>query len=253
MKIIILAAGKGERLYPLTKNTPKSLLDMGNGQVLLEEQIDRVRKSGVVDEIILVIGYLADKIEARMQSYHDANLTIKMIHNPFYDVSNNLISLWLAKEEMTSSFMVTNGDNLFAPEVFGDFVRENKDGIFLAVSRKNHYDDDDMKVTLRNKMVERLGKEIASRLIHAESPGLLLVNNHGSVNVFKNELENLVRKLEHRNSFWLETLNSLSSKGVPVQAWEFNGNTKWQEVDIHMDVEKVQKILGIGHANFTFK
>ena len=65
MKIIILAAGKGERLMPLTKNTPKPLLDMGNGATLLEEQIAGLQESGVVEEIALVIGYLAEQVEAK--------------------------------------------------------------------------------------------------------------------------------------------------------------------------------------------
>ena len=42
MRLIILAAGKGERLMPLTRNTPKPLLDLGNGNTLIEEQMLRV-------------------------------------------------------------------------------------------------------------------------------------------------------------------------------------------------------------------
>ena len=52
MKIIILAAGKGERLYPITKNTPKPLIDLGNGETLLERQLNYLSNSNVIDEII---------------------------------------------------------------------------------------------------------------------------------------------------------------------------------------------------------
>lgn len=248
MKIIILAAGKGERLYPLTRNTPKPLLDMGNGKTLLEEQIERIQASGVIDEIILVIGYLAEQIEAKVQYYQKRGSKFRIVYNPFYDISNNLISLWFAKEEMTDSFLVTNGDNIFTADVFEDFVKENSDGIFLSLSRKDHYDDEDMKVTLHRNQVERVSKRIEPEMAHAESPGLLLVDGMKAVITVKGELERLVRRPEHRNSFWLELLNSLAQEGIPVQTWEFDGSTKWQEVDIHLDIDKVKKLMGIDRS-----
>jgi choline kinase len=245
MKIIVLAAGKGERLYPLTRNMPKSLLDMGNGKTLLEEQIERFQASGVIDEIVLVIGYLADQIEAKIKFYKNLGIQIKTIYNPFFDVSNNLMSLWFAKVEMTEAFLVTNGDNLFSTEVITDFVRSNSDGFFLSISKKNHYDNDDMKVTLHGELVELVSKEIDPQAADAESPGLLLVDGPRAVETFKNELEHLVRDPDHRNSFWLEQLNSFARKGIPVQTWTFDGMTKWQEVDIHLDVSRAKKLIGI--------
>ena len=100
MKLIILAAGKGERLWPLTKNTPKPLLDLGNGNTLLEEQLERVQSSGVIDEVVLVTGYLSEQIEAKLRTMMaTAPIRIKTLYNPFYDVANNLASLWLARHD----------------------------------------------------------------------------------------------------------------------------------------------------------
>lgn len=246
MKIIILAAGKGERLYPLTRNTPKPLLDVGGGRTLLEVQIERIQSSGVIDEIVLVIGYLAGQIEEKIQYYQDRGIKIETVYNPFHDVSNNLMSLWFAKSKMTDSFLITNGDNLFSADVFKDFVQQNTGGIFLSISRKDHYDDDDMKVKLCRNLVERVSKEIKIQDIHAESPGLLLVDGLKAVATAKNELDKIARMPAHRNSFWLELLNQLAEKGIPVQPWELDGTTKWQEVDIHLDVDKVKKLIGIG-------
>ena len=67
MRIIILAAGKGTRAMPLTRNTPKSLLDIGNGVTLLEKQLEDIQKSKVIDEIVLIIGHLAEQIEAKIK------------------------------------------------------------------------------------------------------------------------------------------------------------------------------------------
>ena len=159
MRIIILAAGKGTRAFPLTKNTPKPLLDIGNGVTLLEKQLENIQKSKAVDEVILVIGYLAEQIEVKLKMHEENGLKITTVYNPFYETSNNLISLWLAKHCMDDDFLITNGDNIFEPDVFADLVNKNEEGIFLTISKKNKYNDDDMKVVLRDKTVARVNKE----------------------------------------------------------------------------------------------
>lgn len=245
MKIIILAAGKGERLMSLTRNTPKPLLDMGNGNTLLEEQFERIRKSGVIDEIVLVIGYLAEQIEAKIRLFLDEGVKIKTLYNPFYDISNNLISLWFAKHEMDSDFMITNGDNIFSSDVFSDFAKENKNGIFLSTSVKDKYDDDDMKVMIEDNVVARVSKLIENADSGAESPGLALIHGAKARKIFRDNMEVLVRKKTKTGAFWLEVFNLMSNKGIPVQPWQFNGQKKWQEVDFHIDVDKIKALLQI--------
>lgn len=245
MKIIILAAGKGERLLPLTRNTPKPLLDMGNGNTLLEEQINRISESGVIDEIVLVIGYLAEQVEAKIKSHLNRNLKIRVIYNPFYDISNNLVSLWLAKYEMDKDFLVTNGDNIFSYDVFRDFVKENKNGIFLSVSEKKEYDEEDMKVIIENDIIARVSKLIDNKKCNAESPGLVLVHSPKARKLFKENLELLVRDKANINKFWLEVFNFMHDKGISVFPWKFDGNAKWQEVDFHVDIENVKDLLKI--------
>lgn len=245
MKIIILAAGKGERLEVLTRNTPKPLLDMGNGKTLLEEQIERITKHGVIDEIVLVVGYLAEQIEAKLKLLINNGIKIKTIYNPFYDMSNNLISLWFAKHEMDDDFMVTNGDNLFSAEIFSDFARNNKNGIFLSINIKDQYDEDDMKVRCEGNFVARVSKLINKAECDAESPGLALVHGEKAREIFRHNLELLARDRNNINVFWLEVFNTMHKKGIVVQPWVFDGENKWQEVDYHVDVSKVKELLKI--------
>jgi choline kinase len=243
MKIVILAAGKGERLMPLTRNTPKPLLDMGNGSTLLEEQIRSIQESKAIHEIILVIGYLADQVEAKLALHRTNGVKIKTVYNPFYEVSNNLLSLWLAKHEMDDDFMITNGDNLFTPDVFTGISEADGDGIFLAVSPKSKYDYDDMRVSLKDGTISRVSKTIEDADTGAESPGLALVRGARSRRLFLNHLEELVRNREFLNRFWLEVFNRLYEKGVSVRPWSFDAGQKWQEVDFHYDVLKVKELI----------
>ena len=243
MKIIILAAGKGERLMPLTKNTPKPLLDMGNGATLLEEQIASFQESGVVDEIVLVIGYLADQVEAKLQLHQANGVRVRTIYNPFYEISNNLMSLWFARHEMDEDFLVSNGDNLFAPEVFATLVEHTEDGIHLAISHKDEFTDDDMKVTLRDGVIARVSKQIPANESDAESPGLALVRGPRARRLFDGQLERIGRRKEFLGGFWLEVFNQLFEHGVAVRPWFFDGQTQWQEVDFHSDVNNLRDVL----------
>ncbi|HDZ85246.1 MAG TPA: CTP--phosphocholine cytidylyltransferase, partial [Candidatus Moranbacteria bacterium] len=85
MRAIILTAGKGNRLYPLTKNTPKCLLKIFNGHSILESQVNLFREYEI-DEIVIVTGFLAHQIEQFVELYSD--IPIITVHNPFYLISN---------------------------------------------------------------------------------------------------------------------------------------------------------------------
>ena len=107
MKIIILAAGRGERLWPLTKNTPKPLVEVREGVSLLEEQLGRISASGVIDRVTIVTGYLGYKVDEMLANLDIQNLEISTVFNPFYKVSNNLASLWICKDLLDEDCMVT--------------------------------------------------------------------------------------------------------------------------------------------------
>ena len=94
MKAIILAAGRGKRLYPYTKYIPKCLLDIGGGVTILEHQINSIRACGI-DEVVIVIGFGFEKVENFLRNYDGLGLKIKTLYNPFYQTTNSLISLWM--------------------------------------------------------------------------------------------------------------------------------------------------------------
>lgn len=243
MKIIILAAGRGERLMPLTQNTPKPLIDIGNGRTLLEAQMLSIQQSGVIEEVILVIGYLADQIEAKMRAYHERGFKISTIYNPFWKVSNNLLSLWLAREVISqNNVMITNGDNIFSPAVFEGLYAQNE-GIWLSACHKTQFDADDMKVQLTDGFVSHVSKKLPVENAQAESPGLVMINGERSRQLFCDQLEGTVRDNDDNNRFWLEVFNRMWAKGVPIKPWMFEATSNWQEIDFHVDVEMVRQLL----------
>ena len=85
---IILAAGRGERLRPVTDDIPKPLIKV-NGVVIIDTILNALEKNGITD-IYVVIGYHKEKFEA-WASLHS---NIKLITNPYFETTNNISSLY---------------------------------------------------------------------------------------------------------------------------------------------------------------
>ena len=243
MKIIILAAGTGERLLPLTKKIPKPLIKIKKNKTLLEIQIENIKKSRSINEIIIVAGYFAEKIEEKISEIKIPNTKIKIVYNPCYKISNNLISLWMAKEEMTEDFLITNGDNIFSVQTFSDLVKFKKNKIVLTTSKKEFYNEDDMKVTISNNNIIHVNKKINKKKISAESPGLAKISGKENILKFKKILNKMVRNQENLNKFWLEVFNQLYLEGTKIENFSIKGEKNWREVDFHPDLKELRNII----------
>lgn len=117
MKGIILAAGMGTRLRPLTLNTPKSLIEI-KGETLIERQIRFLREKGV-EEIVVVTGYLAEKFEFLKDKYR-----VTLIHNDKYDIYNNFYSMFLARHYLENAYVI-DADNYLNDNFLSNHVENS--------------------------------------------------------------------------------------------------------------------------------
>ncbi len=243
MKLFILAAGKGERLWPLTKNTPKSLIDFGDGTTILERQIESAVSSEMFSEIIIITGYKTEQIEAKIKD-HKSKINIKTIFNPVYNVTNNLVSLWVAQNEMQrEDFVITNGDNIYIGDVFKKIKSDAKNIIQLTIDYKNEYQEDDMKVSFGSDgLIMRVHKDIPLAEVGAESVGLVLVKGEKSRRLFVNKILQLVKNENYLNKFWLEIFNSLIDDGIVISFLKIEP-ADWNEVDFHPDVDIMKAMI----------
>ncbi len=110
-RAIIMAAGTGKRLRPVTLDTPKPLVKV-NGVRMIDTAIQGLQKNGI-HEIYVVVGYLKEKFLCLTEEYDD----IKLIENPYYDVCNNISSLYAARDYI-DDVMILDGDQLIChPEI----------------------------------------------------------------------------------------------------------------------------------------
>ena len=102
---IVIAAGKGERLRPLTNETPKPLIKV-NGVPMIESIIESLHKNGI-SEICIVIGYLKEQFYYLEEKYDN----ITLIENPYFETCNNISSLYVAREHLGNT-VILDGDQI---------------------------------------------------------------------------------------------------------------------------------------------
>ncbi len=116
MTYILLVAGKGSRLHPLTLSYPKSLYKLDANTSVLKRMIELIKKNDNKAEIIVVVGFMSDKIKQDLDH-------VIFIDNPFYEVTNSIASLWFARNYLDrDSVTIINGDIVMEESVIRDIV-----------------------------------------------------------------------------------------------------------------------------------
>ena len=239
MKAIILSAGRGSRLLPLTTDLPKCLLPIGMTTVL-GMQIDVLQHLGVTD-VNVVTGF-NEAMVVESLARHDNAANVTPIFNPFYQVADNLASCWMARDFMDDDFLLINGDTLFTHELLAKVLEAPAQPISVTIDKKDHYDGDDMKVSLEGTRLTAIGKTLNSNEINGESIGMLRFMGEG-VSIFKNELRVLMRSEVGTTSWFLKAIHEMAQNGIPIETINICGET-WSELDTPEDYEICLRLFG---------
>ncbi len=237
MKAIVLSAGQGRRLLPLTEVTPKCCLRPGELSIL-EWQIRELSAAGI-DEIVVVTGFGYQKVEEIVDRVK--GLRVRTLHNPFYAQSDNLGTCWIARGEMNAPFVLLNGDTLFENSVLHHLLQDaGSYPITLATDQKVSYDYDDMKIWAEGIRLCRVGKRLDQNRVNGESIGMMYFNGAGA-KIFVNKIEELIRQGDGLKRWYLSAIDELAQSGV-VGVSSIHG-LSWCEVDDPVDLAYAETVV----------
>ena len=234
---VILSAGQGRRLRPLTDGLPKCALAIG-GRTIIERQVDALLDAGI-ERIHPVLGYGADAVESLLARRYGAG-RVEPVFNPFFEVADNLGSCWMARGAMTEDFVLLNGDTLFEPGVLARLLDAPPAPVTVAVDHKPAYDEDDMKVQLDGDRLQAVGKSLPLARADGESIGMLLLRGEGPA-LFAQALDDAMRDPMGLRQFYLWVIDSLARAGL-VSACSIAG-LRWAELDFPKDLPDMEALF----------
>lgn len=124
-RAIIMAAGLGNRMRPLTEVTPKPLLQV-NGVRMIDSVVDALHQNGIY-EIYVVVGHLKERFYEWVQQQEG----IRLIDNPYYDSCNNIASLYVAREHLEDCIILDGDQIIYNPQILApEFTRSGYNAVW---------------------------------------------------------------------------------------------------------------------------
>lgn len=240
-KAIILTAGLGSRLKPLTDEVPKCLTEV-NGIPILEQNLRILEKNGI-EETVIVIGYLGDVIIKKMGN-RCGNMRISYIWNRIYDETNTMYSAWLARKYLKQGAIMIEGDSVFEEGLIKKALATPSNKTYWIGDRFNENFTGSMSTT------DKKGRIVNTKIVRGrlgeykpnfyKSTGVLKITpEYGKV--FSKWLEQDIKKGEVKIYYDLVIAKHL--KDAPIFIYDITEKSRWAEIDNLEDLERAEVLF----------
>jgi choline kinase len=233
---LLLAAGTGSRLFPLTKSSPKCLT-LVNEKSILERLVNNLKKQGF-KRLVIVTGYEKECIMDFLGS-KSGSLTIEYIYSPLYRSTNNIYSLWMARNIINEPFVLFESDLVLNSSLLDDMMFPDRmavaqmqpwlDGTTVSLNKQN-------QVTMFHKGTMDAYSDIRYKTVNIYSFSLL------SWQLIVKRLNQYIS--DGNVNCYYETVFSemIDDKSLTFESVSFD-HEPWYEIDTIIDLAEAEKIF----------
>jgi choline kinase len=232
MEAVILAAGIGKRLRPITADRPKCLLEI-DGKTLLERQVDQLRQNGI-RHIGIVVGYMAMRVMDRVRPGDG----ISYIYNPHYATSNNVVSMRMALDRVTDRFVYLMGDCIFEDDLLSRLIAQDSSNT-VAVDFSARHSDNEVMVSLCGDKVVRIGKGIGDDPGQGRFAGAVKLGRD-IAHIMRSEIDRLIAA-GRSDLYTCDVLDTMIRRRALAVSFIDVTDLFWDEIDNVKDWERVRE------------
>jgi choline kinase len=233
---LLLAAGTGSRLYPVTQNAPKCLTTL-NGVPILERLVSSLKMQGF-KRLVIVTGYLESHIREFLAD-KTGELEIEYIFSPLYKTTNNIYSLWMARKAINEPFLLLESDLVFDDSLLSDMLYPNR----IALARMQPW---------MNGTYVTVDKDQRVKEFFAGNTPCLDETRYKTVNIYSLSLSSWHRTVEKLNMYIAdEKVNGyyevvfaelVADGSLAFEAVSFD-TKPWYEIDTLEDLANAEKLF----------
>mgnify|MGYP002526258232 CR=1 FL=1 len=250
MKGLILSAGMGTRLDPITRTCPKCMVHVA-GRPIMEHQLDALRSAGV-DNCTVVIGYMADSVRNHFGTkYH--GVSISYVENTVYSETNNLYSLNLAKADLDDDTILLEGDLVFDDELIGRLVGLDDENVAVVDRFESH---------MNGTVVLADGGVAEAMVLKADQgPDFDYGPSLKTVNIYrlsrKTLAESIIPEMEEfiangrTDQYYEAAFAKLIESGSMNMAVMMTDKNRWAEIDTLEDLSEAEKMFNSASATLN--
>ena len=235
---MILAAGIGSRLMPLTADRPKALVSVA-GRPLLLRLLEACASAGA-DEAVVVTGYLAKKLDSWIDTA-SLPLPVRTVYNPEHATINNAHSLWVARHALAGDdFIKLDGDLLISPGLLTRLI-EAPSSTAAIVDMRGVLDPEAMKARLDpNGTIRAFGKWLPIAEASAESIGVERIGIANAPRLF-DAIERIVHQEGNHSAYYEDVYHQLIQSDWQMGSVD-TGGLPWTEIDNVADLERAHSV-----------
>jgi choline kinase len=236
---MVLAAGAGRRLQPLTDDLPKTLLPVDGDRTILDIALHNLKHVGL-DEVVVVTGFAAHRIDERRDELERRHgVRLELVLNPKAEEWNNAYSLWCAREALREGAILVNGDTVHPASVEERVLEARGPDLVLAVDQEKELGEEEMKLHVTaDGFLDRINKSLDPATAHGEYIGVTLVEP-AAAGPLADALEATWRR--DPGLYYEDGFQELADRGGRIVAAPI-GAVEWVEVDDHADLARAREV-----------